>query len=234
VPEIDLLGRRVGYALVRHPRSRSVRLLVGPDGLRVTAPPRLPLHRVEAAVRSRATWALRHLDQLPPPAPPLAHGDWLPLVGDRVRLHVRPGGRSRFRHHATAGRLEVEVASGGRLEDVIERWYRALARPHFAALADERAASLGVAYRSLAVRDGRTRWGSCSSRGRLSFGWRLMMAPRRVGEYVAAHEVAHLVRLDHSQAFWALVARLHPTWRADREWLDRHAASLRRGPAREA
>jgi predicted metal-dependent hydrolase len=229
VREIELLGRRVDYALARHPRARSVRLWVGPEGLRVTAPPRLPIREVEAAVRSRAAWALAHLDRLPPAAPPLADGARLPLLGADVRLRATPGPRSRFHHDAPAGRLDVEVAGGARLEDVVERWYRGLARAHFAALADERAARLGVGYRSLAVRDGRTRWASCSSRGALSFGWRLMMAPRRVGEYIASHEVAHLVRLDHSPAFWALVARLHPTWPADRDWLDRHSAALRRG-----
>ena len=89
------------------------------------------------------------------------------------------------------------------------------------------AAALGVHPTGLAIRDPRTRWGSCSSRGTLSFSWRLVLAPPEVLRYVAVHEVCHLVEPNHQPQFWALVERLLPGWREQRTWLRRHGSSLR-------
>jgi predicted metal-dependent hydrolase len=78
------------------------------------------------------------------------------------------------------------------------------------------------------VRDTTTRWGSCARTGNLSFSWRLIFAPEAVLQYVVAHEVAHLVEMNHGPRFWRLVARLHPEARAQRLWLNRHRARLLR------
>jgi predicted metal-dependent hydrolase len=80
----------------------------------------------------------------------------------------------------------------------------------------------------LSLRDTRSRWGSCSCRGDIMLSWRLVMAPPAILDYVAAHEAAHLVRMDHSRDFWRLVARLDPGHEAARGWLRREGASLHR------
>lgn len=90
------------------------------------------------------------------------------------------------------------------------------------------AEALGHSYAAIALRDPRSRWGSCSSDGRLMFSWRLILAPPPVLDYVAAHEVAHLVHMDHSAAFWSVVARLCPDHRRHRQWLAEEGASLHR------
>jgi len=232
VAEISLRGRAVAYTLVRHPRARHVRVTVRPDGVRVSAPPRHPRREVESFLRSRADWVIGHLDSLAAASPPpLADGDLLPLLDGAVELGVRAGSRDRWRFRADDARLAVEVEAPDRVGAVVERWYRSLAAGWFRDRADGRASALGVRYSRLSVRDGRTRWASCSSRGTLSFSWRLMMAPARVGEYVVVHEVAHLVEMSHSPAFWALVERECPGWRADRDWLRRHGRALEMGPA---
>jgi predicted metal-dependent hydrolase len=87
---------------------------------------------------------------------------------------------------------------------------------------------LGRRFSRLSLRDTRSRWGSCSSRGGLSYSWRLILAPPDVLDYVAAHEVAHLAEMNHSPAFWALVARLCPGYQAPRGWLRREGAGLHR------
>jgi predicted metal-dependent hydrolase len=89
---------------------------------------------------------------------------------------------------------------------------------------------MGVAYTRLTVRDPRSRWGSCSTTGALSLSWRLVMAPARVAEYVVVHEVAHLAEMNHSPAFWRLVAGRWPGYADDVEWLRRHGWWLHRGP----
>jgi predicted metal-dependent hydrolase len=89
-------------------------------------------------------------------------------------------------------------------------------------IAQSEAASLGVAYRRISLRDQRTRWGSCSAKGTLSFNWRLVLAPHDVLDYVVVHEVCHLVEHNHGQGFWKLVERRRPGYRDSRAWLDAH------------
>ncbi len=88
------------------------------------------------------------------------------------------------------------------------------------------AQTLGVKPSGLSVKDTRSRWGSCSATRRLSFSWRLVLAPPRVLSYVAAHECAHILEMNHSDAFWAQVERCVPDWKRDRDWLKAHGAGL--------
>ena len=91
---------------------------------------------------------------------------------------------------------------------------------------DRASALAGTPYRDLVIRAQRTRWASCSASGRMSFNWRLLLAPESVLDYVVWHEVAHLQVLDHSPRFWALLERHWPRYREDRDWLRRHGATL--------
>jgi hypothetical protein len=90
------------------------------------------------------------------------------------------------------------------------------------------AAALGVPIKRITVRDQSSRWGSCSTTGLLSFSWRLILAPSHVLDYLAAHEVAHLVEMNHSPRFWRLVQRLCPGHGHAKAWLDAHGADLHR------
>jgi predicted metal-dependent hydrolase len=96
----------------------------------------------------------------------------------------------------------------------------------FTARADAFAADLGVAYKRLTIRDGRSRWGSCSSAGGLNFSWRLILAPPAILDYVVVHELAHLRELNHSPRFWALVAAHCPDYQLQRKWLKEHGPAL--------
>ncbi|MGA8399465.1 MAG: M48 family metallopeptidase, partial [Stellaceae bacterium] len=103
---------------------------------------------------------------------------------------------------------------------------KALARRDFAGRARALATQLGKSVTRVGVRDPKSRWGSCSSKGALSFSWRLVLAPEPVIEYVVAHEVAHLVEMNHSPRFWKVVANLVPDSAGPRTWLRRHRAEL--------
>jgi predicted metal-dependent hydrolase len=91
---------------------------------------------------------------------------------------------------------------------------------------DEEAPYLGVSYGDVRIRDQRTRWGSCSARGTLSFNWRLALTPFEVLDYVVVHELCHLREPNHSASFWNLVASRRPGWRRRRDWLNRHGPEL--------
>jgi predicted metal-dependent hydrolase len=103
---------------------------------------------------------------------------------------------------------------------------RRLARARVTEIAEREAARLGVTYCRIAIRDQRTRWGSCSSRGTLSFNWRLVLAPLDVLEYVVVHELCHLREPNHSTRFWALLEEARPGFAAERAWLSRHGWEL--------
>jgi predicted metal-dependent hydrolase len=100
------------------------------------------------------------------------------------------------------------------------------ARARIELIAQSEAMALGVRYSRIIVRNQRSRWGSCSSRGELSFNWRLVLAPHDVLDYVVVHEVCHLVEHHHGTAFWKLVARRRRGYRDPKEWLDRNGWEL--------
>jgi predicted metal-dependent hydrolase len=174
----------------------------------------------------------------------LRQSDWLAGAVDRApsTLVLTPGARLPYR-----GREVVLAAPGGRTEwpsvegDVLtapgpahRAPTRALAflkneaRAELARAAHHYAERLGREVRKITLRDPKSRWGSCTSRGDLSFSWRLIMAPPAVLDYVAAHEASHLVEMNHSPRFWAVVDGLKPGWKAERDWLKKEGAKLHR------
>lgn len=110
----------------------------------------------------------------------------------------------------------------------VAAWLRVLARDRLARASTHYAGLVGRTFTTLALRDTRSRWGSCSPDGRLMYSWRLIMAPSSVLDYVAAHEVAHLVELNHSPFYWAVVNRIYPGWQVQRSWLHDHGQMLHR------
>jgi predicted metal-dependent hydrolase len=108
----------------------------------------------------------------------------------------------------------------------IERWYRRAARAEIGPRAERAAAAVGARVTGLSIRAQRTRWGSCSATGALSFNWRLLLAPEAVLDYVIWHEACHLRVHDHSKRFWALVERHCPDWRDHARWLRHHGSEL--------
>ncbi len=108
----------------------------------------------------------------------------------------------------------------------VESYCRAEAGRRFRAAVKQKTAAAGLSAGRITLRESRSRWGSCSPKGDLSFCWRLIFAPPEVLDYVAAHEVAHLRHMDHSPAFWALCASLVPDIKAPKRWLARNGAGL--------
>lgn len=107
-----------------------------------------------------------------------------------------------------------------------QAFLKQMARDRLASASDRYSARLGLPYSKLTLRDTRSRWGSCTSAGGLMYSWRLILCPPEVLDYVAAHEVAHLAEMNHSQAFWDRVTELYGPYKAPRQWLRRHGASL--------
>ncbi|MGN6171227.1 MAG: M48 family metallopeptidase [Solirubrobacteraceae bacterium] len=145
----------------------------------------------------------------------------VPYLGQPLAL-VRQTGRTRV--HRRGALLLVPAGREG--VPALERFYRRSARIEIAAKLDLACRVAGTSYSALAIRNQRTRWASCSSKGAMSFNWRLLLAPEPVLDYVVWHEVCHLEVMDHSRRFWALVAGFCPDHREHSAWLRRHGGTL--------
>lgn len=173
-----------------------------------------------AFARAQEAWLRRALVSVPAEALP-AFGSLLPVEG--VPRRLLPGSGRALRLEPDSLLVPGDAAQLGRR---LAAFLKTLARDRLAAASDRYATLLGRPYHSLALRDTRSRWGSCTHDGRLMYSWRLIMAPPEVLDYVCAHEVAHLAQMNHSPAFWAEVARLMPDYERPRRWLKAQGQNL--------
>ena len=221
--EIDLGHAVLPVTLRCDRRARRLTLRLVPGGVRVTAPSRRHLRQARALVEQRRDWLAARLAERPTPVP-FAYGTVLPVAGEAREVVRAPS--ARWAARLVPGRIETGGADEAGVARRVERLLRAEALASLTAASDGYAAALGLPPCPVAVRETRSRWGSCSSGGTLSYAWRLILAPPGVLAYVAAHECAHRVHLDHSPAFWSVVGRLRPGFRAEDAWLKRNGASL--------
>lgn len=110
---------------------------------------------------------------------------------------------------------------------LLEKRYKKTASEYFPLRVQHFEKIMGVRHKKIAIRDQKTRWGSCSTSGTLSFNWRLIMAPPEVLDYVVVHELAHFSHMDHSKAFWSTVEKVMPDYDIHRKWLNDHGQELR-------
>jgi hypothetical protein len=215
-------AEEIPYTVRRSTRARRVRVSVhAHTGVEVVLPARAPERAAAAAVSELRPWIEGRLDEARAALASIAaRAGTVPYLGSALEL-VPQAGRARV--HRDGERLLVPDRDPG---PALERYYRRAARREIGPRLDRAAEVAGVAYKDLTIRGQRTRWASCSTSGRMSFNWRLLLAPERVLEYVVWHEVCHLEILDHSPRFWRLVERRWPSYREDRDWLGRYGATL--------
>ena len=150
----------------------------------------------------------------------------------RVRVTIPRGGSQREASAFAARNLEWIAQQRARIpQPTVPQGVRGELRRQAARelppLLMARAAALGLTVTRVSIRDQRSRWGSCGPDGHISLNWRLIVMPEWVRDYVIVHELMHLRRMDHSRAYWALVARAFPEYRRARAWLREHGAGLR-------
>jgi predicted metal-dependent hydrolase len=213
----------LSYRIRRSDRARSARVSVdSAGGVEVVLPRRSPQSAADAAIRQLRPWIDRRLVECGAvQAAVAASGDRIPYLGTELALRAEPG---RTRVHRKDDVLLVP--DGDAQPAALERWFRRAAQREVAPRLDRAVAALNTSYHALTIRNQRTRWGSCSSSGAMSFNWRLLLAPEPVLDYVVWHEACHLRVMDHSPRFWALVRRHCPGYEEQRRWLQRQGATL--------
>jgi predicted metal-dependent hydrolase len=216
----------------RHPRARrlTLRLPVGGDGVVVTIPERAAFADGVALARTNSGWIAERMGSRPERVG-FCNGAVLPLRGTEHEIRHLPAG-AQVRAHARVSVEDGRILISGpeaELAARLEAWLRRQARGDLEEHVRRLAPQLGRPVGRIGVRDTRSRWGSCSTAGNLSFSWRLILAPSEVLEYVVAHELAHLAERNHGPRFWAVVAELHGDGVDHaRAWLRRHGPGLHR------
>ena len=205
----------VEITLRRSSRSRRFSLRVSQLDGRVTLSMPQRAREAEAMdfARSHEPWLRAALARRPTQVPATL-GDTLPVEGRLLTLAPGPGRSPRIEGDTLLIPGDPALAATR-----AAAFLKTLARDRLAAASDHYAAQIQRKVTRITLRDTRSRWGSCAHDGSLMYSWRLVMAPPEVLTYVAAHEVAHMVEMNHSDAFWAVVTRLYPGWQAQRHWL---------------
>jgi len=204
----------------------------------LTMPQRGSVREARLFAERNAAWISARLNRLPDVIP-FEDGAVAPLRGVPHVLSHRPLARGVVWREPLLGAPDAPafalcVAGGGEhMARRVSDYFRREARRDLEAAVERHTTALGLAARSVGLRDPVSRWGSCSSSGSLNFSWRLIMAPPFVLDYLAAHEVAHLVHLNHSQQFWALAKTLSADVDRAEGWLNANGAQLHKYGARE-
>jgi predicted metal-dependent hydrolase len=221
---LRLDSRDVPLELSRHPRARRItlRLNAGGDGVQMVLPRRTPIHEALAFAERNRGWILKHLQKVPPRIP-FAPGAVIPLLGeDHVVVHDPAARGGVIREDGVLRVCGLAEHLPRRLGDFLKRQ----ARDEIGTRARAKAARIERSIGRISLRDTRSRWGSCNSKGDLNFSWRLILAPEPVLDYVVAHEVAHLVELNHSRRFWKLAGELCEDMPGAKAWLGRNSPQL--------
>jgi predicted metal-dependent hydrolase len=227
-PRHILIGARIVPYELRQAAGRRLSIRIDERGVRVGAPPRLTFAEIEAFLRSHGEWVLQKLDEYSTHQGRrhlrICDGVRLPVLGDEAIVRVVPGSNRVLWQADTlvlAARPDADLAAMAR------RGLQRRALEHLALRLGHYSARMGrPTAPALGLSSAHTRWGSCSTKTGIRLNWRLVHLPPYFGDYVIAHELAHLVEMNHSPRFWAVVASLYPDWRDVRAELKRRAAEI--------
>ena len=215
------------HQLIRSKR-KTLALIVKPDGsLLVRAPLRISQTAIEEFIRKNTKWIEKNqakaLAGLPSAPREYLPGETFPYLGTTYPLEVVEGQKERLQ---LDGSFQLAAAHQNDAASEFEGWYREQARQVLTARVEFFARQYHFQYKRIRITSARTRWGSCSATGSLSFSWRLIMAPLAVVDYVVIHELVHTVFHNHSKRFWHRVGTIMPDHQEHRRWLREHGRQL--------
>ena len=231
---VRIQGRNIPYTLRPSERARYLSLRIRETGdVEVVLPRRGRVVDPEGIIRRQSSWIIKTLDRISrrrkiSPLFTIEHGSRLPLMGrDRIlAVGLHAGKRPVVSTTDDDIRVAMPETHAARLESVLVRWYISRAKILIPRRVMELNEQWGLHFSSIHVRNQKTRWGSCSRRGVLSFNWRLVILPPHVTDYLIVHELAHLVHMSHSSRFWKLVESRDPGFRDAESWLRRNGRNI--------
>jgi hypothetical protein len=226
--EINLDGQIIPYTLKRSPRAKHARLEIRREtGLTVIVPQGYPRSLAGEIITDKKRWIKTKLELFD-------RGKQLYMrdchgtryLGRQLKVKMNLTDSSIDEATLTEDELVLCLKTVNNYRPGIETWLKNQAERIIKEMAEKHSLQIGVKFQALCIRSARTRWGSCSPHGALSFNWKLIIAPLPVIEYVVIHELCHLRELNHSKSFWKLVENHCPDWRVQRKWLRANEAAL--------
>jgi predicted metal-dependent hydrolase len=229
------IGSRTLHYVLKRSARRSIGFAIDSTGLMITAPRWVTLADIETAITEKQRWIFTKLiewqtrvEQRALPKVDWKDGAQVPYLGHPVRVKLgSPQGTLAF--NADEGELQVPLplqADPQQIKDRVQGWLQGEAKRLFGERLAIYAEKLGVNYRAYALSSAATRWGSCSSDGKIRLNWRLIHFPLSIIDYVVAHELAHLREMNHSPRFWQTVESIFPEFREARQTLKSHPPEL--------
>lgn len=221
-------GKVVDLVVRRSQRAQRILLKIDPrTGAQLVIPRGVSRKEALSFARDKGDWLLDRLARLPIPIP-FCNGAVVPILGRPHKIrHITSTDFSHSSVHCISGELLTDCRHNNS-SDRIKAWFWENAREALTVRTKTAARCIGAEVSRISIRDPRTRWGSCSTAGSLSFSWRLFMAPEWVLDYVVAHEVSHLIEMNHSRSFWHLVNDLVGRVEEAKSWLQHSGAELHR------
>lgn len=218
-----LNGREITYTLKRCQR-KSIGLQIDHHGLRISAPLQTALPHIDTVLREKAGWITKKLDQWQAKkslALTWMHDAAYPLLGEPWRIALKPSGEIEMARQFTCEAAQQPLAqlSPRQIERFVMAWYGQQAVACFKERIAIYAPALHVPPPPFRLSRAKTRWGSCNSRGLVTLNWRLIQLPLHLIDYVVVHELAHLIEMNHSKAFWGLVRAIYPDYQVARNML---------------
>lgn len=225
---LDLEGREVKLSFRRNAKCKRMVLRLSTDGTGavITLPPRASKAEALRFAETSKPWLIKTLEKRVPPVL-FAHEQQLLFNGQLHTISATGGRRGLIAYDAD----QLLISVPGDTAHVARRlsdWLKAQAKEKLQKASQDYAVAMQTKFRKLTIRDQKSRWGSCSATGDLSYSWRLILAPPEVLDYVAAHEVAHLKEMNHGPRFWRLVVTHCKTAKQARRWLSEHGRELHR------
>jgi hypothetical protein len=239
--ELCLGTKIIAYDLIRSART-TIGITIKPGGsMIVRAPSNVTDEAIAKVLAQKASWISSKVEALSKSQPlqkerrTFSTGDVVTCAGEHYNLDIQRSPDEKAYASASGTTLLLKVPFSpptGRPKQTAARavlvaWYREEARILITRRAMQVAQRIGVEFQRIAIRDQKTKWGSCSSNNNLNFNWRILLAPPPVMDYIIVHEVCHLRVHDHSKAFWKLVGSIVPDYATKRSWLRQNGTSLR-------
>lgn len=218
-----LNGQAISYTLTRS-RRKSIGLQISQHGLRISAPLHTPLSHIDSVLQQKAGWITKKLAQWHEKKSLVL--DWsldtvYPLLGEPWRIALKPTGEIAMAQsfdHEPPQPLAIALTPR-QIEIFVMNWYQQQAIDCFQQRIGIYAQRLALPAPPFRLSQAKTRWGSCNSRGFITLNWRLIQLPLHLIDYVVAHELAHIIEMNHSKAFWAVVKKVCPGYRVVRREL---------------
>ena len=224
------------FSIARSPRRRSISIEIRKAQVVVRAPMGAAQSLLMSFLQEKAAWVRAKIIEqqqalaLQPEPRRYAQGSQVPFMGETLRLVLGRGSRAAIAR--IDQQLHLILSPRSRLDDeaqirqLLSRWYQQQALKILTDKTRQLAQSMDLVCTQVSIKATRSKWGHCTSRGAIQYNWQILLAPEAIVDYLVAHEVSHLRHHNHSADFWALVASVCPTFKADRAWLKSEGASL--------